>query len=64
MSAKSVADAGISNLQLSDGGTVISEVTADNAGKVIGAATRESNTIVSSSAYKANQANATAIKKS
>lgn len=64
MSAKSVADAGISNLQLSDGGTVISEVTADNAGKVIGAATRESNTIVSSGAYKANQANAAAIKKS
>ncbi len=63
ISAKSVADAGISNLQLSDGGTVISEVTADNAGKVIGVATRESNKIVSSNAYRANKANAAAIKR-
>lgn len=63
ISAKSVADAGIKGLGLSDGGTALTEVTADNAGKVIGAATSESNRIASSNTFKANRANAAAIKK-
>lgn len=64
MSAKSVADANIRNLNLQDnaGGT-ISEVTADNAGMVIGKATSESNAIISSPKYKSNKANAEFTKK-
>lgn len=64
ISAKSVADAGIEDLGLTDdSGVLIQEVTASNAGEVIGKAKNESNRIVSRKKYRSNQANAAAIKR-
>ncbi|MDD6878628.1 MAG: hypothetical protein PUD59_00135 [bacterium] len=64
MSAKSVADASIRTLNLKDSSNkLITEVRADNAGKVIGIATSESNKIKSSDKYKSRKADADAIKR-
>ena len=58
-SAKSVADASLRGLNVG-----YSEVTANNAGTVIGKVTEKSNAIKSSRSYKANKANAEAVKRS
>lgn len=57
-SAKDVADASLRGLDVG-----YTEVTADNAGTVIGVATGKSNDIKASESFKSNKANADAIKR-
>ncbi len=64
MSAKAVADRSLDGLGLKDmSDKLLEEVTASNAGAIIGAATLESNRIKSSSGYKSRKRNAEAVKR-